>query len=94
MKRGALHPQTEPETPIFQSPKSFKSFDDGQADDQGEDGGRGRNLETGNIRCEELEHGRSPAIQRGSAFRLFQHRREVHRDKLRSRVRIEMSGLP
>ena len=25
-----MNPQTEPETPLFQSPKSLKSFDDGQ----------------------------------------------------------------
>ncbi|WP_370643877.1 single-stranded DNA-binding protein [Shinella sp. NM-101] len=32
-----MNPQTEPETPLFQSPKSLSSFDDGQAlrDDKG-----------------------------------------------------------
>ncbi|KNY13272.1 hypothetical protein AKG11_29930, partial [Shinella sp. SUS2] len=26
-----INPQTEPETPLFQSPKSLSSFDDGQS---------------------------------------------------------------
>lgn len=26
---GLVNPQTDPETPFFQSPKSLKSFDDG-----------------------------------------------------------------
>jgi hypothetical protein len=29
-KAAQINPQTEPETPFFQSPKSLKSFDDGQ----------------------------------------------------------------
>ncbi|MCC0034391.1 MAG: hypothetical protein H6887_03860 [Hoeflea sp.] len=30
-----MNPQTEPETPLFQSPKSLKSFDDGHAEAAG-----------------------------------------------------------